>query len=1578
MALNAYSGPVLNMYFINGNGVGDDTISTTHVINWTKQSSTAYPGGGILTLKNQAGGGVVELVVDNNWSVLSGTQTSQGLNGWHATFGSWAGEFRDSIARKPPTSSPGYYFTVSGGDSFTTRRIELPEGSAVPPSVHYTQTYTYTVSFTDHSPQDDRDHTCADAQEGGDGGCDGNCEGMARYTVNAMTVSLRITDTPISYKVARGPQNDFTITYNQRDSDQSASQPYSNLGPNWTFNRLSYVTDNPASTSADASVYVSGGGTQSFTGFNPASQSYLPEPKTQAVLVRTSSSSYERRFQDGSKEIFALSDNSPNYPRLVFLTQAFDAAGNAVTINFDSTYRVTSITDALGQSVTLSYGLNGDPRKITKVTDPFGRQADFAYTNGQLISSTDPVGIVSQFHYASGTNFIDSLTTPYGTVQFAQGESGTNRWINMTNVATGATERIEYRDQAPGINATDPASAVPSGFTNANASLDLHNTFFWSKKALSMYPPVNGVYDYSKAKITHWLLTPDGSATSGIAASEKMPLENRVWHSYLGQSDYFHAGPSGKPSQIARVLDDGATQLWQYEYNSLGNVTKVTDPLGRVTSNAYATNNIDLLTAYQRRPGGASTDPGGAAADKLAGYDTYTSAHKPLTTTDAAGQTTTYTYNAFGQMETVTNPKSETTTYAYGPATNVPTGYLASITSPQFGGSSAVTILGYDTANRVRTVKRMPDDYTTTTDYDNLDRPIKVTYPDTTFQEFKYTDNITAAMTLDLTGTRDRRGRWTYRRYNANRQMVSIKDPLNRETLYGWCTCGALESITDPRGKATTFIRDLQSRVTSKVFADTKSISSIYETTTSRLKSMTDALNQTTNYQYFSDNNLQQVSYTNELRFTPDVNYTFDPNYNRISTMVDGTGTTTYSYHPITASPPLGAGQIETVDGPLANDTIAYGYDELGRQTSHSINGVAASVSFDSLGRPGTSNNALGQFTRGYDGVTARLQTLTYPNGQTTSHSYFDNNTDRHLQTRQSFANGGANLWKHDYTYDDEGQILTWAKQLGANSTITGSYIHDVAEQLTSATNATVGGTLPANFSYSYDFGSNRTSDNTGNYSLNDVNQISNSGFSYDFNGNLTSDGVRTFEWDAADRLVTIVYPTGLGRTEFSYDGLGRRTKLLEKDSTNNVQRTSNFVWNGLTLAEERDANNAVVRRFLPEGVSFLGSGLCYSKDHLGSSRSLSNASGTVLGRFDYDPYGRIGRAPVPPNDTSVGPVLTGAASRFTHGSSGPFDVVLPLSGAAGIEPRGQTSNYTLVITFDRAVISGSATIASGVGTVNGSPTFSGNTVTLPLTAVADRQTLTVQLSNVTAATGEVTPQIRVAMGILQADVDQDGAVTAQDVDLVKASVGSPVTSSSCTRDININGAITNADVGPIRTKAGQGSMLWPDLAYTGHYYHARSGLYLAPYRAYDPSIGRWLSRDPIEEEGGVNLYGYVENDPINLVDPDGLVPAPPGPPAIPVPGDPNNSWRWNPDPNNSRGGSWGPERPLPNQSQPSVSWDQEGHWDVKDGKGNTTRCDGKGRPLTTKQAHQSRRPSSNIVLRALRFILTRGRSGGR
>ena len=59
---------------------------------------------------------------------------------------------------------------------------------------------------------------------------------------------------------------------------------------------------------------------------------------------------------------------------------------------------------------------------------------------------------------------------------------------------------------------------------------------------------------------------------------------------------------------------------------------------------------------------------------------------------------------------------------------------------------------------------------------------------------------------------------------------------------------------------------------------------------------------------------------------------------------------------------------------------------------------------------------------------------------------------------------------------------------------------------------------------------------------------------------------------------------------------------------------------------------------------------------------------------------------------------------------------------------------------------------------------------------------------------------------------------------------------------------------------------------------HAYSGVYDYGFRFYSPGLGRWINRDPLEEEGGMNLYGFVFNDPVNQWDHYGLASASWGP----------------------------------------------------------------------------------------------------
>src|SRR5262249_34354418 len=156
---------------------------------------------------------------------------------------------------------------------------------------------------------------------------------------------------------------------------------YSNLGPNWTFTWLSYIQDDPGNPAADVSLYVGGGGVQNSTGYNSTTQSYAPQYQSHAVIVRTSTSPirYQRQLPDGSVELFTQPDGALTLPRKVFLTSVQDPAGNTLTFTYDSNLRLVAATDAIGQVTTIAYGNAADPLKITSVTDPFGRSAQFQY-----------------------------------------------------------------------------------------------------------------------------------------------------------------------------------------------------------------------------------------------------------------------------------------------------------------------------------------------------------------------------------------------------------------------------------------------------------------------------------------------------------------------------------------------------------------------------------------------------------------------------------------------------------------------------------------------------------------------------------------------------------------------------------------------------------------------------------------------------------------------------------------------------------------------------------------------------------------------------------------------------------------------------------------------------------------------------------------------------------------------------------------------------------------------------------------------------------------------------------------------
>lgn len=1023
--------------------------------------------------------------------------------------------------------------------------------------------------------------------------CNSCPDGLSVPQVYLLDVSLSLTDKPVGYSPPVGPDVPFTVRYRQRDNQFSSTFNYSNFGSKWTFDWLAYIVDDPSNPQADVTYYLRGGGNRTFTGFNATTQAFAYQVLDQTLLTRTSPSTYQLQSPNGTLTVFGQPDGGVT-TRRIFLTQVIDPAGNAVTLTYDSDLRISVITDAIGQQTTLEYANSADTFKITKVTDPFGRSAAFGYnTANQLASITDTLGLVSRFTYDSpATDLITTLTTPYGITRFTNAESGTTRSMEIA-YPDGNRERVEFNQSTTlGIAASDPPQTVPAGMATTNQYLSFRNTYHWDKQGCAY-----AYGDYTRARIYHWLHSADLQSPAGILESTKAPLEGRVWYDYAGQTTpngSIVAGATSRPAHTGRVLDDGSTQLYYREYNDFGNITMAVDPAGRTFSYTYAANGIDLLETRQTRAG----------QSELIRRTTYSPRHQALTSTDTAGQTTTFTYNTRGQLAAATDPLGNTTTYQYDSD-----GYLTSATGPL--GAADATTWTHDSFGRVQAITDNSS-YTLTYGYDAADRITTITYPDATFYRLSYS-------LLDRTSITDRAGRQTTFEYNNMRQLTMRTDPLNRVTKFEWCKCGSLRRLADPLGRGTTWRHDLQGRLSSKEYADGTRITYVYEDTTSRLRQRIDENLQTCQYSYNRDNTLAQKLYVNASAPTPTVSFTYDQNYQRITSMTDGVGTTHYSYIPITPNPVLGAGQLETVTMPSPDGSITYGYDQLGRRISTVMDGRISTVTLDAAGRVTTSTCALGTTSYTYDGPSPRLLSQSNPNGQQSEFVYGDTAHDQFLQ-QITHSNGSGAISKFIYSYDPPaGRITSWSQQADSQAPSLYDFEYNATNELVSAA-VSQDGSATHSFSYMYDASGNRLSeqvDSTSiNWTYNALNQL------------MSADGASgtptTYQWNAENQLIGAA--TGNQETQLTYDGRRRLAGL--RQLTNGVE-TSNrrFVWSGDQMREERNPDGSVSKQYFPQGMTMetgvTAGSYYYTRDHLGSIRELTDSTGKVVARYSYDLFGQ-------------------------------------------------------------------------------------------------------------------------------------------------------------------------------------------------------------------------------------------------------------------------------------------------------------------------------------------------------------------
>jgi RHS repeat-associated protein len=457
------------------------------------------------------------------------------------------------------------------------------------------------------------------------------------------------------------------------------------------------------------------------------------------------------------------------------------------------------------------------------------------------------------------------------------------------------------------------------------------------------------------------------------------------------------------------------------------------------------------------------------------------------------------------------------------------------------------------------------------------------------------------------------------------------------------------------------------------------------------------------------------------------------------------------------------------VDGPLANDTIAYSYDEQGRTTGRSINGVGLTQSFDALGRITGETNALGSFSYAFAGTTRRPTSATYPNGQTTTFDYFDNLGERRLKEIHNKLSGGATLSKFNYTREATGRLKTAAKQLDSGAATTYEYGFDPADQLTSASLRDASAAVLKSYGYGYDKAGNRTVESIDSSTVagtfNNVNQL----LSQQVGGALRFAGTVN---EPAN--VTVAGAPAQVTADNRFQGSAPVT-----GGTNTVAVTATD-----------PSGNARTNTYQ---VNVTGAGTSFTYDSNGNLTSDGSRT------FEWDAENRLAA------------VNQGTRrSEFTYDGTDLWARIVEKDGAAVLSDHRYV--WCGLKVCEERDASGAAVTKRffDQGVQEGADNF--------------------------FYTGD-------QLGSIREMTDAAGTVRAR-------------------YDYDPYGRRTKV--------AGDKEAV---LGFTGHFFHAPSGLTLAPYRAYDASLGRWISEDPTGlGVGDPNRYRYVWNSPTGYVDPTGEV----------------------------------------------------------------------------------------------------------
>ncbi|MEZ4869236.1 MAG: polymorphic toxin-type HINT domain-containing protein [Caldilineaceae bacterium] len=1102
------------------------------------------------------------------------------------------------------------------------------------------------------------------------------------------------------------------------------------------------------------------------------------------------------------------------------LQKVIDSGFGEWNFSYDADANLLGIADPQGNPLQFTYNPEHLP---TTMVDGNGNVTNFVYDgNGNVERITNSLE-ESVFTY-NPAGQLASMTTPWLSESYTYFSNGD---LATRTDALGHTWNYVYDQNSRLTAVTDPNQHTTQYFYDLAGRLIAIRNHLAQQK--------NFLYDL----VGHLIMAEDelGRRTLwdynevGLAVTKTDPAGYVTTYAYDENRNLTAmTDPNGLTTQYGYDADNRllsiqqpGNRLTQYVYDGCGHVIQEINPQqksinyqydssGRLT-NVRFSNDIQYDFAYDGN-GNLTSKVDPYAVTTTYGYDAL---NRLTAVSDGAGVLATYGYDAANRKKSATNALGATITYAYDDA-----GRLTSVTDPLL----RITTFAYDAAGN-RTSVTDPLNGVESVVYDALNRPVMLT---------------------------DAANNQTQLAYDGVGQLTQITAPTNATSTFVYDPRGLPTTIARPLNQTLNFVYDPGGRVVQRVDSLNQSTSYQYNSV-GQVSAVTDPLGHTTHYSYDAGGNLTTIA--DPLGRTQ--SFTYD-DFNRPATMTDAAGLVSWFEYDwrgqlaTLGTPDRGVttfayndrGLLTTVHDALGHDT-AFVYDGANRRTQMiDPRGNPTHFAYDAANRLTSMTDALGGVASySYDDGD-RLTALTNPNGKTTTYSYdlLDNVITQHDPLARTYTFGYDQYGRRTSATDPRGVAVGYGYDLlDRLTTVThpngvDSYAYDALDRLTTVSDQSGVTTL------SYDAASRLTAvaapQGTVAYTYNDADQRT----------GMTLPGNRTvsYGYDSAGRLNAITDWASRTAT-LAYDTEGRvgaitRPNSVSSDYSYAVDGSLAYVQHNpsqMFYSYSFDNNNNRVGLNTPDGAE------TYSYDALNRLVQATYANGDSAS-YSYDA-----------NGNRLSETFNGATTNYSYDDAGQL-----LSD--GATTYSYDANGNLVTAGADSYSWDWANRLTGA-TVNGqNVNYSYDAMNVRVGATVNGVTNNLLWDRATALPSLVDDGSYAYLHGLGAMAQIDGAGARHD--LVTDGLGSVrgVTDGSGA----LVGRADYSVFGAYRNQTGVASRF----GFGGEYFAQESGLWHLRARDLNPTLGRFLSADPVQPNApgtqGYNLYAYVANNPTTWLDPSG------------------------------------------------------------------------------------------------------------